>query len=128
MPAIFATIMKRIFFRMRERYGHASIWTEANLKPTLTSTNLFGKPTTLHLRLSEKVANLLKLMHLEEGLPNEGVIPAKNYYEKIEDAEKISSTLIGGGEKALLKMKSQLSQYLIKSIEYEEKKSYLRRI
>ncbi|WP_282196132.1 hypothetical protein [Turicimonas muris] len=26
------------------------------------------KPTTLHLRLSE-------IMHLEEGLPNEGVIP-----------------------------------------------------
>lgn len=122
MPAIFATIMKRIFFEcgkdMDTLYLDGSKF-EANAN----KYKFVWKPTTLHLRLSEKVANLLKLMHLEEGLPNEGVIPAKTIMKKIEDAEKISSTLIGGGEKALLKMKSQLSQYLIKSIEYEEKKA-----
>ena len=50
------------------------------------------------------MANLLKLMHLEEGLPNEGVIPAKTIMKKNRRCrKKISSTLIGGGEKALFK-------------------------
>lgn len=74
MPAIFATIMKRIFSEcgkdMDTLYLDGSKF-EANAN----KYKFVWKPTTLHLRLSEKVANLLKLMHLEEGLPNEGVIP-----------------------------------------------------
>ena len=81
MPAIFATIMKRIFSEcgkdMDTLYLDGSKF-EANAN----KYKFVWKPTTLHLRLSEKVANLLKLMHLEESLPNEGVIPAKTIMKK----------------------------------------------
>ena len=81
------------------------------------------KPTTLHIRLSEKVANLLGLMHLESDLPSGGIIPSKLIMRKIDEAEKITPDTVAGGEKALKEMRGQLSQYLMKSLEYEEKET-----
>ncbi len=79
------------------------------------------KPTTFHLRLSEKVYNLLKLMHLENDLPTAQIIPSKDIMQKLQAAEKLDPQLVEGGEKTLREMKAQLNQYLLKSIEYEEK-------
>ena len=81
------------------------------------------KPTTLHIRLSEKVANLLGLMHLESDLLSEGIISSKLIMRKIDEAEKITPDTVAGGEKALKEMRSQLSLYLMKSLEYEKKES-----
>ena len=42
---------------------------------------------------------------------------------KIDEAEKITPDTVAGGEKALKEMRGQLSQYLMKSLEYEEKET-----
>lgn len=42
---------------------------------------------------------------------------------KIGEAEKITPDTVAGGEKALQEMRTQLSQYLVKSVEYEEKEN-----
>ncbi len=79
------------------------------------------KPTTFHLRLSEKALNLLRLMHLSDDVPKDGIISSKLLTEKLTESQKIDPELIEGGETALKKMRSQLYEYLIKSVEYEEK-------
>ncbi|MBS5226397.1 MAG: transposase, partial [Parasutterella sp.] len=81
------------------------------------------KPTTFHLRLSEKALNLLRLMHLSDDVPKEGIISSKLLTEKLTESQKIDPELIEGGETALNKMRSQLYEYLIKSVEYEEKEA-----
>ena len=81
------------------------------------------KPTTFHLRLSEKALNLLRLMHLSDDVPKDGIISSKLLTEKLTESQKIDPELIEGGETALKKMRSQLYEYLIKSVEYEEKEA-----
>ena len=62
-------------------------------------------------------------MHLESDLPSGGIIPSKLIMRKIDEAEKITPDTVAGGEKALKEMRGQLSQYLMKSLEYEEKET-----
>lgn len=81
------------------------------------------KPTTFHLRPSEKALNLLRLMHLSDDVPKDGIISSKLLTEKLTESQKIDPELIEGGETALKKMRSQLYEYLIKSVEYEEKEA-----
>lgn len=81
------------------------------------------KPTTFHLRLSEKALNLLRLMHLSDDVPKDGIISSKLLTEKLTESQKIDPELIEGGETALKKMRSQLYEYLIQSVEYEEKEA-----
>ena len=81
------------------------------------------KPTTFHLRLSEKALNLLRLMHLGNNVPKEGIISSKFLREKLTESQKTDPGLIEGGETALNKMRSQLYEYLLKSVEYEEKEA-----
>lgn len=47
------------------------------------------KPTTFHLRLSEKALNLLRLMHLSDDVPKDGIISSKLLTEKLPRARKL---------------------------------------
>lgn len=121
-PCIFANLMRRIFVECGENMETLYL-DGSKFEANANKYKFVWKPTTYHLRLSEKVANLLRLMHIEEGIPAQGVISSKMIMRKIEESEKLRANLIDGGEKALVKMKAQLSQYLIKSLEYEEKEA-----
>lgn len=122
MPFIFAELIKRIFAECGKSMDTVYL-DGSKFEANANKYKFVWKPTTFHLRLSEKVANLLKLMHLEDGLPSFGIIPSKTIMRKMKEAETLSSNLIEGGETALTEMKTQLSQYLMKSLEYEEKEA-----
>ena len=62
-------------------------------------------------------------MHLSDDVPKDGIISSKLLTEKLTESQKIDPELIEGGETALKKMRSQLYEYLIQSVEYEEKEA-----
>ncbi|MBR5954616.1 MAG: transposase [Methanobrevibacter sp.] len=70
------------------------------------------KPTTFHLRLSDKIRNLLEKVNLSRGIPKSGFIDSKLIAQKI-------SILSANGE--FDKEYKLLCNYLIKTLEYEEK-------
>ncbi len=86
------------------------------------NTGSFGDQIIFHLRLCEKVTNLLRLMHLEKGLPSRDY-SLENNYGKLADVDNVSPALIEGGQNTLAKMRRQLSGYLLKALEYEEKEA-----
>lgn len=80
------------------------------------------KPTTLHIRLSDKVRTLLALNNLDRGVPSSGIISSSKIAEKLaEYYELIKQTDAEDKKKILVKQADQLSKYLEKSLEYEEK-------
>lgn len=81
------------------------------------------KPTKYHEKLSAKIRALLERMRLGKDIPSEGIIPSAIIANKIKDAEELSGDGIEGGEKALKGMRTNLAEYLLKSIEYEEKEN-----
>ncbi|MDO5331619.1 MAG: transposase [Bacillota bacterium] len=80
------------------------------------------KPTTFHIRLSDKIRTLLALNNLDRGIPNTGIISSSKIAEKLaEYYELIKQTKSENKKKILIKQADQLSKYLEKSLEYEEK-------
>lgn len=79
------------------------------------------KPTTLHLKLSDKIRTLLKLMQLDRSVPSEGIIPAQIIAQKLSQAESLISEKEGDDRKILVKQIESLSEYLTKALDYEEK-------
>ena len=79
------------------------------------------KPTTLHLKLSDKIRTLLKLMQLDRSVPSEGIIPAQIIAQKLSQAEALVSEKEGDDRKILVKQIESLSEYLTKALDYEEK-------
>lgn len=81
------------------------------------------KPTTRHLKLSDKIRNLLSVMVLERGIPKDGIIPAKMIAAKLTDARTILAGMPEedvGGRKVWEGMIGSLEGYLAKALEYEE--------
>lgn len=81
------------------------------------------KPTKHHLRLSDKVRNLLKVMVLDRGIPSSGFVPAAQVAEKVTEARRILDSLPeedAGARKAWSKMTDNLSDYLSRLLDYEE--------
>ena len=70
------------------------------------------KPTAFHLRLSDKIRNLLEKVNLSRGVPKSGFIDSKLIAQKI-------SVLSTNGE--FDKEYKLLCDYLVKTLEYEEK-------
>ena len=122
LSTIFPAIMKAIF-RTYSVPMNTLFLDGSKFEANANKYKFVWKPTTLHIRLSEKVANLLGLMHLGSDLPSQGIISSKLIMRKIDEAEKITPDTVAGGEKALKEMRSQLSQYFMKSLEYEEKET-----
>lgn len=80
------------------------------------------KPTTFHIRLSDKIRTLLSINHLDRGIPNKGIIGSSQIAEKLAEHYKLIDQASDEKQKdILLKQYNQLSAYLEKSLEYEEK-------
>lgn len=79
------------------------------------------KPTRFHLNLSSKIRGLLKELDLLRGIPTEGIIDSHLIAKKLDEA----SELLAFAEASTIKMRkaqiTNLSEYLTKSLEYEEK-------
>ena len=74
------------------------------------------KPTTYHKNLSDKIRKLLEEVGLSRAVPKNGIISSKLIAEKISEMSAIREM----GE-YYKKRYEQLCEYLIKSLEYEEK-------
>ena len=79
------------------------------------------KPITFHLKLSDKIRTLLKLMNLDRAVPSEGIIPAQIIAQKLSQAEALVSEKEGDDRKILVSQIESLSEYLTKALDYEEK-------
>jgi len=79
------------------------------------------KPTTFHLRLSDKIRTLLTDVSLERGIPKKGIIDSKQIAEKVTEFHDVLTNVNPDEEKIRRKRYDQLKQYLLKSLEYEEK-------
>ena len=81
------------------------------------------KPTTFHIKLSEKIRVLLQSYELERGIPQDGIIDSKQIAEKLTELnEKLKIYDLSLKEnKKYKKDLETLGQYLNKSLEYEEK-------
>lgn len=74
------------------------------------------KPTRWHERLDGKARNLLSIMGLADDLPAEGLLPSSLVVRKLEEARKLSD-----GSQPWIGKLDNLTSYLLKMIEYEEK-------
>lgn len=74
------------------------------------------KPTTYHKNLSDKIRKLLEEVGLSRAVPKNGIISSKLIAEKISEMSAIKE--MGNYYR---KQYEKLNEYLIKSLEYEEK-------
>ena len=74
-------------------------------------------------KLTTVQENSIETDAFERRCSKDGIISSKLLTEKLTESQKIDPELIEGGETALKKMRSQLYEYLIKSVEYEEKEA-----
>lgn len=81
------------------------------------------KPTTFHLKLSAKVRGLLSLLKLSRGVPNEGFIPSSILMAKIKEAQALPMPSEKKERKTRERQLQNLTDYLLKLLEYEEKES-----
>ena len=81
------------------------------------------KPTTFHIKLSDKIRNLLKEYELDRGVPSTGIIESKIIANKlIELNDKLQAyDLTLKENKCHSKNYNLMVEYLTKSLEYEEK-------
>lgn len=81
------------------------------------------KPTTFHLRLSDKIRRLLGEYNLLRGVPSEGIVESKIVANKLIELNNVLEQydLSIKINKHFKEDYSQLYQYLEKSLEYEEK-------
>lgn len=79
------------------------------------------KPTTFHLRLSDKTRGLLSDLKLSRGIPTQGIISATLLAKKLEETENLPIPSDIKEQKILRNKIQNLSDYLTKALEYEEK-------
>lgn len=81
------------------------------------------KPTAFHEKLCDKIRNLLTVLGIPADVPEKGIFDSSVIQRKIKESEAIKPDDIDVSEKALAKMKSNLLEYFLKAIEYEEKEA-----
>lgn len=79
------------------------------------------KPIAFQQRLSDKIRSLLMDLNLSRGVPAEGIISSSLLAKKIIEADDILSSANPENNKILKKKINNLTIYLSKTIEYEEK-------
>jgi len=119
---VFALITKAIFneckITMDDMYLDGSKF-EANAN----KYKFVWKPTTFHIKLSDKIRNLLNKYELDRGISSSGIIESKIIANKlIELDEKLKEyDLTLKENKYHIKNYNLMVEYLTKSLEYEEK-------
>ena len=81
------------------------------------------KPTTYHLRLSDKIRDLLKEVGLDRGLPEKGIIEVKMVASKLTEFHRMVESCPEPDLKKRRKQYAEFQKYLEKSIEYTEKEN-----
>ena len=72
------------------------------------------KPTTFHMRLSDKIRNLLNIVGLSRGIPEKGIIDTKIIANKLWEFHKSLKTFSDRELKVKTKQYNQLLEYLEK--------------
>ena len=81
------------------------------------------KPTRFHERLNEKVKNLLVTMGLDRGIPQDSLITSAQLAQKLSEAREQCERRENEERKKFEAMTKNLSLYLGKTLEYEEKEN-----
>lgn len=119
---IFSLITKAIFEECNLKMNKAYI-DGSKFEADANKYKFVWKPTTFHLKLSDKVRALLKEYEISRGIPSEGIINSKIIADKLLELNSIIS-------KYDLELKENkkhkdaytlMYSYLEKSLEYEEK-------
>lgn len=105
------TIFKRLNLEMRSCYIDGT-----KIEANANKYKFVWKPTKWHQNLNGKVRSLLTTMNLSSDLPSEGFIPASIVADKLSTAKRLDD-----GSKAWKGMTDNLTAYLLKIAEYEEK-------
>ena len=81
------------------------------------------KPTTFHEKLSDKIRLLLDEYKISRGVKKEGIIESKLIAEKLQELSNLflNTDLTLKENKKYKKSLNTLTEYLAKSLEYEEK-------
>ena len=112
---LFSRIMKAIFASCGLTMDTAYI-DGTKIEADANRYKFVWKPTRWHERLDGKARNLLSIMGLDDDLPAEGLLPASLVARKLEEARKLSD-----GSQPWTGKLDNLTSYLLKMIEYEEK-------
>ena len=112
---LFSRIMKAIFASCGLAMDTAYI-DGTKIEADANRYKFVWKPTRWHERLDGKARNLLSIMGLDDDLPAEGLLPSSLVVRKQEEAQKLSD-----GSQPWIGKLDNLTSYLLKMIEYEEK-------
>ncbi len=119
---IFSLITKAIFEECNLKMDRAYI-DGSKFEADANKYKFVWKPTTFHLRLSDKIRKLLGEYNLLRGVPSEGIVESKIVANKLIELNNVLEQydLSIKINKHFKEDYSQLYQYLEKSLEYEEK-------
>lgn len=114
---IFSTITKSIFNECNIAMDTAFV-DGSKFEANSNKYKFVWKPTTYHIKLSDKIRKLLNAYDLGRGIPNDGIIDSRLIANKLVE---FSALLDKESDKKVRKDFDSLSEYLNKSLEYEEK-------
>lgn len=119
---IFALITKAIFKECDLKMDKAYI-DGSKFEADANKYKFVWKPTTFHMKLSEKIRGLLMEYGISRGVPNKGIISSKIIADKLIEFKNIISKydLSLKENKKHKEAYSLMYSYLEKSLEYEEK-------
>ena len=119
---IFSLITKAIFeeCKINMNYQHLD---GTKYEANANKYKFVWKPTTFHKKLGDKIRVLLKEYELLRGIPNDGIIESKLVADKLTElSEQLKRYDLSLKENKKYKKDYELlSDYLKKSLEYEEK-------
>jgi transposase len=119
---IFGLITKAIFEECNIKMDKAYI-DGSKFEADANKYKFVWKPTTFHIKLSNKIRLLLNDYNIARGIQNEGIIDSKMIADKLIELNTIISSydLSQKENKKHRDAYSSLYSYLEKSLEYEEK-------
>lgn len=119
---IFSYLTKAIFNRCNLTMDKAYI-DGSKFEADCNKYKFVWKPTTFHLKLSDKIRKLLDEYHLERGIPTKGIIDSTQIAKKVIELYNVLQIydLELKENKEHKQAYENLILYLEKSLEYEEK-------
>ena len=119
---IFSLITKAIFEECKINMNNQHL-DGTKYEANANKYKFVWKPTTFHKKLGDKIRVLLKEYELLRGIPNEGIIESKLVADKLTElSEQLKRYDLSLKENKKYKKDYELlSDYLKKSLEYEEK-------